>query len=177
MSKQIVIFFIIFIAVLLQISFFPNIVAQGASPNLILVIIIFWATRLSFDKIWPWAALAGLMSDLAYFWPVGISIASFVFIAYGANYLARRFLVAQNPSRFFILAGILILGSVFNDFLTSMLLKIFSHEAVNFKILFFNAKFGIKILYDLLLFAIIYIPFLRLEKYTAMDNSQLKPDR
>lgn len=177
MPRIFLVFAIIFIAVLLQISFLPNVVIQGAYPDLVLVIIIFWATQLSFDKVWPWASLAGLMLDFAYFWPIGINIAALVFIAYGANYLARRFLVVQSPSKFFILAGILILGAIFNNFITSILLKISTHEAINFKIAFFNAQFGMKILYDLLLFAIIYVPLLKLEKNIAMDNSWPKPGR
>ncbi|MEK7598791.1 MAG: rod shape-determining protein MreD [Patescibacteria group bacterium] len=177
MSKKITIFIVIFMAIMLQVSFLPNILPSGVFPDVALIIVIFWAARSGFNATWPWAILGGLMLDFIYFWPIGTNVFSFVAIVFGASYLAKRFLVADNLSRFFIMVALVISGTVLNESLTSILMKSALGETVNFQTLFFNTDLLLKIIYNLLIFMAIYVPLLKLEKFIAALNLRLKMAR
>ena len=116
MYQNIFSFIIILFSVWLQISFFPNLTPLGVFPDVALILILFWTAQSGFEEIWKWALIAGLMIDLAYFFPVGVSIFSFILIAYVINFLAKRFLVSGTVFRFFILASFIIFGTFFGTF-------------------------------------------------------------
>jgi len=177
MSKKIAIFLVIFTAAILQVSFFPNILPPGIFPDIVLIMAIFWAARSGFDVAWPWAIFGGLMLDFIYFWPIGTNIFSFVAIVFGASYLAKRFLVADNLSRFFFLAAMVILGTVLNRGLTNILAQSALGEIGNLRTLLFNSDLFLKIIYNLLIFTAIYTPLLKLEIFLATINIRLKMAR
>lgn len=173
--RQVFVFALIFLAILLQVSFFTNFLAPVIFPDVALVAIIFWAARSGFEKTWPWAVIGGLMLDLAYFLPVGTNIFSFALAAYGASYLSRRFLVADNFSRFFTMVGILILGAVSHNLLVPMIVKMSHHEEINLGALIISADLILKIVYDLTIFAVIYGPLVKLEKFLEVYVSRTRP--
>jgi len=177
MYKNFLFFSIIFLAVLLQVSFFPNLIPARIFPDIVLTIILFWTVRRGFDETWKWAILAGLMVDLAYFWPVGTSIFSFVLIAYLVNSLAKRFLVTQTVFRFLILLVFIFLGTIFNGILLLLAVKLASREAADLNMLFLNTDIIFKILYNFAIFSLIYLPLGRLEKFSALLDSRQKSFR
>ncbi|HEX7586320.1 MAG TPA: rod shape-determining protein MreD [Patescibacteria group bacterium] len=174
MYKNILTFFIIFFAVLLQISFFPNLIPSPVFPDVALVIILFWTVERGFEEMWKWAIVAGLLSDLAYFWPVGISVFSFVFVAYAVNSLVKRFSVTQAGFRFVILLAFVILGTFLNNTLVVVALKFSRQEASNLNLLLFNWDILLKILYNIAIFFLLYVPLSRLEKKFFSFDSRLK---
>jgi rod shape-determining protein MreD len=174
MLRLAIIFTVIFLAVMLQVSFFPNILIPKIFPDVALITIIFWAARSGFEKAWPWAIIAGLMLDFAYFWPVGTNVFSFALVAYGASHLSRRFLVADNFSRFFTMAAILVLVVAIHNFLAPAIVEIARRDRISLGALILNADFVFKIIYDLIIFALAYVPLARLEKFTASLDSRPK---
>lgn len=174
MYKNILIFFIIFLAVMLQVSFFTNLIPLGVFPDIALIIILFWSIRVGFDETWKWAILAGVMVDLAFFWPVGASVFSFVFAAYIVNSLAKRFLVTQTVFRFLVLSAFIILGTIFNSLLVVLAVKFARREALDFSLLFFNADIFLKMFYNLVIFSLIYVPLKKLEKFSVSLDARLK---
>jgi rod shape-determining protein MreD len=174
MYKNILIFFIIFFTVLLQVSFFPNVIPHRFFPDIALIIILFWTVERGFEETWKWAILAGLMVDLAYFWPVGASIFSFVFIAYVINSFTKRFLVTQTIFRFLILVAFIILGTASNDILAVSAVKFAKKETLDFVPLFFNTDIFLKIFCNLGIFLLIYVPLVKLEKFFSSLDSRLK---
>jgi rod shape-determining protein MreD len=165
LTLRFIIIALIFLAIMLQISFFPNIMAPGIFPDIALIAIIFWSARSGFEKTWPWAVIGGLMLDLAYFWPIGANILTLALAAYGASYLSRRFLVMDNFSRFFTMAGIIILGGISYNILTPVIVRIARHEFFGLGALVLNADLVLKMAYDLAILAVIYKPLIRLEKF------------
>ncbi|OGI16293.1 MAG: rod shape-determining protein MreD [Candidatus Moranbacteria bacterium RBG_19FT_COMBO_42_6] len=177
MYKNILFFSVIFLAVLLQISFFPNLIPIRVFPDVALIIILFWTVRRGFEETWKWAIFAGLMVDLAYFWPVGTSVFSFVLIAYLVNSLAKRFLVTQTVFRFLILLAFVVLGTIFNSILLILAVKLARREAADLNMLFFNSDIIFKILYNFGIFSFIYAPLGKLEKFSISLDSRLKSFR
>lgn len=174
MYKNILIFFIIFLAVMLQVSFFTNLIPIGVFPDIALIIILFWSIRVGFDETWKWAILAGVMVDLAFFWPVGASVFSFVFAAYIVNSLAKRFLVAQTVFRFLVLSAFIISGTIINSLLVVLAVKFARREALDFSLLFFNTDIFLKTFYNLVIFSLIYVPLKKLEKFSVSLDTRLK---
>jgi rod shape-determining protein MreD len=174
MYKNILIFLVIFLAVMLQISFFTNLIPIGVFPDIALIIILFWSMRAGFDETWKWAILAGAMVDLTYFWPVGTSVFSFVFAAYIVNSLAKRFLVAQSAFRFLILSAFIISGTILNSILVVLAVKFARREAIDFIPLFFNTDILLKTFYNLIIFSLIYVPLGKLEKFSSSLDLRLK---
>jgi len=160
--------------VLLQVSFFPNIVPGHFFPDLALIIILFWTIENGFEETWKWAVLAGLLVDLANFWSVGTNVFSFVFTAYVINSFAKRFLVTQTVFRFLILAAFIILGTVINGILVILAAKIANKETLDFGPLFFNADIFFKIFCNLGTFLLIYAPLMKLKKISRTLDSRLK---
>lgn len=174
MYKNILTFLIIFFAVMLQISFFPNLITAQVFPDVALVIILFWTVERGFEEMWKWAIVAGFLSDLAYFWPIGISVFSFVFVTYVVNSLVKRFSVTQAGFRFFILLAFVALGTVLNDILIIVALKFSRQEASSLNLLLFNWDIIFKIFYNIAIFVLLYVPLSRLEKKFFSFDSRLK---
>jgi len=91
--------------------------------------------------------------------------------------LAKRFLAADNLSRFFFLAAMVIFGTVLNGGLTNILSQSALGEMGNLRILLFNSDLLLKIIYNLLIFTAIYTPLLKLEIFLATINIRLKMAR
>jgi cell shape-determining protein MreD len=101
-----------------------------------------------FEETWKWTVIAGLMVDLAYFFPVGANIFSFVLAAYIINFLARRFLVSGTVFRFFILAGFIIFGTFLNELFIYAIMKFIGKDIIIGNALFFINNILLKMLYN-----------------------------
>ncbi len=112
MASKIRILIIIFLASILEISFFPALFAGQIAPDVILVFIILWSSRKKFEEIWLWIILSGFILDLAIFGKIGINIFSLVLIAYTASSLRKRFFINQREGSFFIALALIIGGTI-----------------------------------------------------------------
>ena len=154
MASKIRIIVIIFLAVILETSFFPALFAGRIVPDIVLVLIILWSSRKKFEDIWLWAILGGFILDIAIFGKIGINAFSFVIISFLASFLKERFFIAQRSGSFAIaltlVAGGTILNWILINFLNNFLvsfslgllaMKIASNLAVAIFMYFLIARF------------------------------------
>lgn len=165
---------IIFFSVILQASFLSNIFPVNFVPDITLIFIVIWTARVDFNSVLKWAVLGGLMMDLASFYPVGISIFSFVAVAFIVNSLSKRFLVPHLGWKFAVLVMIVFLATIINQLITVFLVKIFAEGDVRESVYsIFYSRLLWKPFYNLVMFAIIYWPIRRLEKVFSFQNQRI----
>ncbi|MCX6763860.1 MAG: rod shape-determining protein MreD [Candidatus Moranbacteria bacterium] len=167
MGKFLQILLVVFLALILQVSLLPNIFPAGFAPNLLLVAIIFLSARTGFEKMWPWALTAGLLSDFFFFLPIGISTASFLAVAFIVGFLTKWLAIIHESLKFLVLAILMIAGTVINSWLVSIFSKIFLYHEPLHSLLFFSildpAMWKI-IAGNLFLFAVIYTLLKKFER-------------
>jgi rod shape-determining protein MreD len=165
---------IIFLSVMMQTSFLSNIFPSGYVPDSALIFIIIWTARIDFNSGLRWAIFGGLIMDLMSYYPVGINIFSFAAIAFVANSLSKRFLVPQLAWKFVVLAGIVFLATMINqvvtEFLTGLVLQKDLGESFHS---IFNSRLLWKPFYNLLIFAIMYWPIRKLDKFFSYNNQRI----
>lgn len=125
MLKHLATFAILFLTVILQVSFLPNFFPAHATPDLVLIVLIFLAARRGFGETWRLAVGAGLILDIFLSYPIGANVLAFSLVALVTSYLAKRFLVTPAFLRFFILLLLIIIGTAAYDLALAAIMKIF----------------------------------------------------
>lgn len=152
--------FILFLLVILQVSFLPNFFDSRIIPDLALIVLIFFTTRKGFGEIWLKAVTAGLILDFFSFYPLGVNVIALLLVVLITSFLTSRFLAAHSIGRLLILILLIIIGTLINDFMVAILTKLFKNSYDFLSI--FSWDIGLKILSNILIVAIIYWP---LKKY------------
>ncbi|PIR73328.1 MAG: hypothetical protein COU40_03020 [Candidatus Moranbacteria bacterium CG10_big_fil_rev_8_21_14_0_10_35_21] len=176
MARGVILFIIIGIFSVFQLSVFPNFFPVAVIPDAVLVMVLLWSVRLDYENVWKRALLAGILVDLLMFHFLGVEALSFLIISFSISYITKRILVAHSLWKFAIIP-LLILGAVM---INDLILTIFSYESLEIfqqsflsQKIFFNWPFLQRFFYDLILGALIYWPLKKLEE--KMDNlSQIK---
>ncbi len=178
MTQKIAIFLLLFLLAIFQISVLPNFFPENSTPNILLVLLIFWTARKGMEKTWKLAILGGLISDLFLFIPVGVNIFSFFVVITLINYLAKRFLVTHQAWRVAILFVLVALGTLTNELVLALVAKtffIFQKAAINIPPLI-DWALAYKIINSLIIFMILYWPFKKIEAvfnlYGSRTNSK-----
>lgn len=165
---------IIFLSVILQTSFLPNIFPANFVPDITLVFIIIWTARMDFNSVLKWTIIGGLMIDLVSFYPIGISIFSFTAIAFIVNSLSKRFLVPHFAWKFLVLIIIVFLATIINHIITAFLSGISVTGNVRETLQsIFDSRLLLKPFYNLLIFAIIYWPIRKLDKFFSYQSQRV----
>lgn len=172
MMQKIIIFLIIFLAVILQSAVFSNVFFLGTGPNILLLLIIFWASREGFEKALGKVILTGLILDLVSFHPVGMNIFSFVAVAFLVGFFSKRFLAVSSGWRAPVLIFLVILSALTNELLLAGLFQLAGY----FKSLpQTNPIFSLsglllakKIFLDILFFPVVYFLLLKNEKFLSL---------
>lgn len=176
MRRRAIIFLVIFLAIIFQISVLPNFFAAASAPNLVLMLVIFWVAQNGFDEALRRSVLAGFLADLTTFSAIGLHIFSFLAASFGVSFLVKRFLVTHAAWRFFIMLMLIAAGTFLNDFFIAIVLKaatwIKSAGADGYGIMFSEAL-ALKIFYSLVFFMILYWPLLKLEKFFALTEQRV----
>ncbi|HRZ95646.1 MAG TPA: rod shape-determining protein MreD [Candidatus Moranbacteria bacterium] len=170
MFQKIIILLIIFFSAVIQVSVFPRLFPSGLSPEIVLMLVIFWTSRDGFEKTWPKAVLSGFMLDLFYFWPAGTNIIAFALVSYGVGFFARRFTISQKNMGLLVLLLLSAMGSAANSLILLILAKIYKGLGLELGIFlpdFWNRMIFLKILIDMLLFVMIYWPLSGLERFLS----------
>lgn len=175
MMQNIIISLILFLSVIAQASFLPNLFASGSIPDIVLVVIIIWIAWADFNSILKWAIIGGLMLDIASFQPIGLNVLAFVTVAFIVNSLSKRFLIPQYGWKFFMLVIIIIIGTIANQIIIVSLMQIVAHinNLPYDGRVFLDRDFFIKIVYNLGVFAILYRPLKKLDKIFAYQNNRV----
>lgn len=170
MYHKIATFLLIFLAAILETSLLPNFFPKNIAPNVVLVIIIIWLSRKKFEQLWVWLILAGFILDILTFSPIGINAVSFLIIAFGIGFAAKRFFVIQSTKSFFAIAALISGATLINYTLVNLLLGLtgyFSgHKAISFSEIFLFQNLFFQILGNLIIFSIIYWPIVRKNNWT-----------
>ena len=182
MFPRTIIFLIIFLAVIFQVSFFPNFFGEKTIPDAVLLIVMFWSARKGFEMTLFRTVAAGFMLDLAIFGVPGMNMLSFALVAFGIGFLSKRFLVSDRAWRFFIILCIISAGTIANMAFLDIFSRIYgwanADEAPFFQVTLASYARPWVILSNLILFALIYYPMMRLEKsfdfYEARMSNQRK---
>jgi rod shape-determining protein MreD len=175
MMQNIIISLILFLSVILQVSFLPNIFPTGSIPDVALIIIMIWIARADFNSVLKWAIFSGLMMDIASYQPIGLNIFVFMTVAFIVNSFSKRFLVPQLAWKFFMLSIIIIIGTIVSHIIIVSFVEISGHlnNLPQSGLVFFNREFFMKIIYNLAIFAVLYWPLKKLDKIFAYQNNRV----
>jgi len=166
MAQKIIIAIIIFLLVIIQISFLPNFFLSRATPNLILVILIYLTARKGMEQTLKLAIFGGIALDLMSFTPIGADVFSFMAAVLAVDYLAKRFLVTHQGWRFLIFVALIAAGTIINEIFFLFFIKTFFvlKKINNGAAMPFDAAFAYNIIYNIFLFIMLYWPFKKAEK-------------
>ena len=169
MPKTFITLGVIFLAAVAEISLSPNLFFGRVVPDVVLVLIIIWATRRRFQLFWPWALSAGLILDIISLGRVGLNALSFVIVSFGVNFISKRFFVARRGQAFMWMALLLVLGTTVDYVVISGLsdLAIRSLAVFNWHVWFF------KILNNLIFLVVIYWPVASSRTVFPMEEERL----
>lgn len=148
MPLRLIIFLVVFLAIIFQVSVVPNFFYSGAAPDLIIVFLVFFASEVGFSRAWKWAIFLGFVSDLIFFSLPGTSALSFLVIAYLSDIVSRRFLSGQKIWKAFILGMLAAICSAFDCVLTLFLAKIINY--------FYETQYSRHLLWMILLKSALY---------------------
>ena len=166
MLQNIFIFIAILAAVAFQGSFLSHFFSPEHVPDLVLIIVIFAAAKTDFFKILIWVILSGIALDMFYFAPLGLNVFSFVAVAFVSNFLARRILAAQGAWRFLTMFGLIVIGTFLNDWIMAAFEEIISRSNFHYSLgLLFGKDIFIKVLFNLIIFCLIYWPLKKISDY------------
>lgn len=176
MFEKVIIFFIVFFAVILQMSAFPNLFFLGAGPNIVLILIIFWTVHEGFEAAFFKIILAGFILDLASFHFVGVNILVFSLIAFLSSSFSRRFLVAARNWRTIILVFLIIVSTFLNDLLLFALFRLVAYfKGAEANSIIFSTNWiilGREMLLNTLFFFLISFPLMKIERILNLHKSK-----
>jgi rod shape-determining protein MreD len=110
LMKSFLIILALLLAVILQTTLLPFLSFKGITPNLVLVLILFWVISKSFKEIWLMVILAGLFLDLFSGLPFGLISLSLVGTAYLIDWFNKN---VFSGDKFWIVVALIALGSLF----------------------------------------------------------------
>lgn len=176
MFQKIIFFVVIFLFIVLQVFFVDNLFLKNNAPSLISLLIIFWTIKFGFEKTIKITIFSGIVLDVFYFWPIGISVLTLTSVSFLTSFLAKRFLSADFFSRVFWVVMIIALATLVQDLL---IFTIFETLAFFQKIK--NTEFILSFqiwkeaIYNIIIFSIIYWPLKKIESLMSFYNRKVEP--
>jgi len=170
MYQKALTFSLIFIAAVAEVSLFPNFSIGRVAPDLILILVIIWSSRKSFESFWIWAIISGFTLDILTLGRLGINAISFLIISFAINSLSKRFFVGQKRRAFLGVAFLVFFGTSINYLIGTGLHEItqeFIFETFSYKTL------TLKIINNLLALVIIYWPVASSRKIFPAEEPRL----
>ncbi len=129
MSKKIALISLFFFLVILQKSFLVNLFFYNSVPDISLLVIIIWSAKKSFRSMWIWALIAGFMVDILSLSQIGLSMVSFLLVAFLVDYLSKKLLTDNEIIDFFIIMLLAIAGTFLADFLQLLFFQIMNFSS------------------------------------------------
>lgn len=165
MWREIKLSSIIFLLVILEVSFFPGLTSGKIIPDLALVLVILWSVRKRFEEIWLWIFFIGLFLDLATFEKVGVNVISLIIISYLISFLNEKFFISQRHATFLILISLVIGGTFANWTAVNLLSNFFKSYSLSL--------LGLKIVSNLAILFIFYPLMARTKELFGINESRL----
>lgn len=180
MNRKIFIFFFIFLAAVLEVSFFSNLFSNSAVPDLSLVIIAIWSTKKGFERTLFLVIFLGLILDLLFLGPIGTHIMLLLFVAFVSSSLAKRLAEQEKGTSIIVLSGIVAVTTIVNFIGLKFISEIYSYF-LNLDNAFFADVFrfrvlGIKIFYNIIMLWTLFWPISKIGNifYTHKDRVVLQ---
>lgn len=104
---------IVLMGVSFQTSMLAVLFSCGQVPNIVLLIVIAWTIIAGFNKIWPWAIIAGVVLDLASFEPIGKNVIFLLIVSYAVNFFLQRFSTENRAWRVVIISSLVVVATIF----------------------------------------------------------------
>ncbi len=173
MIYSLIIFFIIFIFSLGQISLSGGIFPSGTFPDLLLVLSIFWVVYFDQKRKIGWILLAGFFLDLAMGGPIGKNIFLLGLCAYATSYISLKLLMPGESAKFFLTMAFIAGGTLINEIIGRTLTLLALNEGFNSALLLGREVF-LKTFFNLIFFMLIYFPVIKLEKTFFVQKGEIK---
>ena len=179
MFEKTVIFLIIFFTALLQMSLFSNLLFWGITPNLMLLLVLFWITHEGFVGAFFKLIFAGWMLDLFTFQPIGINIFIFAILGFLSDSFAKRFLVVAKNWQTAILLFLVAINTLFFELMLFLLAKLgtyFNLVEITKNINFASnvSALAKKTIINMLFFFLISLPLLKIEQFLNLRRNRKK---
>lgn len=124
MSKKLIIFLIIVLACIFQVSVFPGVFSWNNGPDLLLLLVIYWTIKEGFEGTLGRNILVGVLADLVNFRPVGTYLAIFLLVSFLVSSVSKRFLIVAGIWRVFTLTATIIVATLAERFLLEAIFSI-----------------------------------------------------
>ncbi len=178
MRKNLLLFFILFLSVILDFSFLAKIFPAGCCPSLTLVLVIILALEIDFWIFCKWAFVAGLMWDFFSFGILGSESLIFLVLAFFANLISGKIFNIQNRFRILFLAGFIFLGSMAGQLMDNFIFRLISLIEKNkfiFDFRIFDKDIFCQAFWNVVLFLLLYksIKFLA-DKINSKEIAYIK---
>ena len=151
---------ILLLVAILQTTLVPFLALRGVTPNLVLVLILFWVILKSFKEVWWLVILAGLLLDLLSGLPFGLISLSLLITAYLIDWFNRS---VFSGAKIWLVAALIALGSLFYNFILIATAKFFILVNLSQKVIYSNIFSGdylitlfLVVAYNLMTFIILY---------------------
>ena len=133
--KSFLIILALLLIVILQTTLVPFLSLRGVTPNLVLVLILFWVILKSFRELWWLVILAGLLLDLLSGLPFGLISLSLLITAYLIDWFNRS---VFSGAKIWLVAALIALGSLFYNFILIATAKLFALINLSQKVIYSN---------------------------------------
>lgn len=173
--QNILVGIIIFLSAIVQTSFLSNFFPVNMTPDVVLILIIIWTAKTNFNSALARAIFAGLVVDFFSFGVIGVNVFSFVVVSFMVDSLCKRFVIPQSGRKFFILAAIIVLGTIVNYVIVVVFINIIlNHNNFSWNNLgLFSWNIILKPLYNLSIFIALYWPLIKIDKIFSQQNKIL----
>jgi cell shape-determining protein MreD len=168
---------IIFLIILLQVSFLNLIFADNRLVNLSILAVISWIIVSGFEKMWVWIILLGFLNDIFLAQKIGPNILFFILFSYLISFVSRRFIIERRFSGFLLVVVFILMGNVWGSFFDFLFSGAeISKEVVPYlKNYFINwGDFIATNIYAGICFYFLYSLINKVEKYIAINENRLK---
>ena len=159
-----------FLTAVAEVSLAPNLFFGRVGADIVLILVIIWSSRKSFESFWIWAIIAGSVLDAVSLGRIGLNAILFLIVSFGINFLSKRFFVGQRSRNFFWVAVLVLAGTVLgyasgvglNAAVGEMSWKAFSFRNMIFKLV-----------NNLIVLAIIYRPVISFRNIFPIEENKL----
>jgi rod shape-determining protein MreD len=169
MRGKVIIFCCLFLIAIVQLSMFPVFFQDWTAPSLILILVVFFASRRGLDRGIILAIASGFILDTLSFWPIGTNILILVVAAYLAGSMSKRFLVNEGSASYFLIAGVLVLAILSQGVILLVIAKVSERFLVGG--IFWPAswqmigKIALNLIYSLVMLILLYPMLRKIDKF------------
>lgn len=177
MKKKVIYLFIIFTATILQTSsavFFLN---HNWPADIILMLVLAWTLIDGFEEFLPWAIVAGLFYDLAYFSPIGTHILILAVLSYCLSFFSKRFSLEIRGTGLLLVMAFVV-GTTLGSRIITVALE-FGVDALKTDLENFRILIGVFLssaLLNLVIFFGLYFMIRKIEKFFRLKQKRVPID-